>query len=152
MAADGRKDKCISLDWQRGSWAVMKSSRSAYVVHFFYQQRSYTMKKSIVSIAVGSVFVASAALAPAAYAADNPFSGAKLDSGNQLAQADTKTDTKAKDGKCGAGKTSDAKCGANKAADGKCGADKAKEGVDKKKDGKCGEAKCGANKKAEEKK
>ena len=89
------------------------------------------MKKSIVSIAVGSAFVASAALAPAVNAAENPFSGAKLDAGYQLAQADTKT----KDAKCGADKKGEAKCGA-----------------DKKKEGKCGEAKCGANKKAEEKK
>ena len=110
------------------------------------------MKKSIVSIAVGSAFVASAALAPVANAADNPFSGAKLEAGYQLAQADTK----APDGRCGADKRSDARCGANKKADGKCGADKkadGKCGADKKKDGKCGEAKCGANKKkAEEKK
>jgi len=110
------------------------------------------MKKSIVSIAVGSVFVASAALAPAANAADNPFAGAKLSSGYQIAQADTKT----KDASCGADKKADAKCGADKKADGKCGADKAKDGkcgADKKRDGKCGEAKCGANKKkAEEKK
>jgi uncharacterized low-complexity protein len=94
------------------------------------------MKKSIVSIAVGSAFVASAALAPAANAADNPFAGAKLDSGYQLAQADTK----AKDAKCGADKKKDGKCG-----EGKCGADK-------KKDGKCGEGKCGAGKKHDEKK
>ncbi len=97
--------------------------------------------KSIVSLAIGSAFLATAALAPVAHAADNPFSMAKLDSGYQLAQAD-----KAKDGKCG-----EAKCGADKKkADGKCGGDKKKDGkcgADKKKDGKCGEAKCGADKK-----
>lgn len=107
------------------------------------------MKKSIVSIAVGSAFVAGAALAPAVHAADNPFSGAKLESGYQLAQADTK----AKDGKCGEGK-----CGAErKKHDGKCAGDKkheAKCGGDKAKDGKCGankqsEARCGANKAAD---
>ena len=109
------------------------------------------MKKSIVSIAVGSAFVASAVLAPTVNAAENPFSGAKLDSGYQLAQADTKT----KDAKCGADKKGEAKCGADKAKEGKCGGDKkgeAKCGADKKKEGKCGEAKCGGNKKAEEKK
>ena len=108
------------------------------------------MKKNIVSIAVGSAFIASAALAPVAHAADNPFAGAKLSSGYQLAQADTKADTKTRDASCGADKKADAKCGADKKADGKCGADKAKDGncgADKKKDGKCGEAKCGANKK-----
>jgi uncharacterized low-complexity protein len=110
------------------------------------------MKKSIVSIAVGSAFVASAALAPSVHAADNPFAGAKLSSGYQIAQADTKT----KDANCGADKKAEARCGADKKADGKCGADKAMDGkssVEKKRDGKCGEAKCGANKKkAEEKK
>ena len=99
------------------------------------------MKKSIVSIAVGSAFVASAALAPAVHAADNPFSGAKLESGYQLAQADTKT----KDAKCGGDKGKEAKCGADKKKDGKCGEGKC--GADKKKDGKCGEGKCGADKK-----
>jgi uncharacterized low-complexity protein len=109
------------------------------------------MKKSIVSIAVGSAFVASAALAPIANAADNPFSGAKLEAGYQLAQADTKT----KDAKCGGEKGKEAKCGGDKAKDGKCGADKKKDGkcgegkcgADKKKEGKCGEGKCGADKK-----
>jgi uncharacterized low-complexity protein len=109
------------------------------------------MKKSIVSIAVGSAFVASAALAPIANAADNPFSGAKLEGGYQLAQADTKT----KDAKCGGEKGKEAKCGGDKAKDGKCGADKKKDGkcgegkcgADKKKEGKCGEGKCGADKK-----
>lgn len=109
------------------------------------------MKKSIVSIAVGSAFVASTALAPVVNAAETPFSGAKLESGYQLAQADTK----AKDAKCGADKKGEAKCGADKAKEGKCGGDKKGEGkcgADKKKEGKCGEGKCGANKKAEEKK
>jgi uncharacterized low-complexity protein len=109
------------------------------------------MKKSIVSLAVGSAFVASAALAPVANAADNPFAGAKLESGYQLAQADTKT----KDAKCGGDKGKEAKCGGDKAKDAKCGADKKKEGkcgegkcgADKKKEGKCGEGKCGADKK-----
>lgn len=87
------------------------------------------MKKSFVSLAVGSAFVASAALAPV-HAADNPFAGAKLDAGYQLAQADTK----AKEGKCG-----EAKCGGDKKSEAKCGGDK-------KKEGKCGEGKCGAKK------
>ena len=104
------------------------------------------MKKRIVSLAAGSVLVASTALSPAVNAADNPFSGAKLAGGYQLAQADTKT----KDAKCGGDKGKEAKCGGDKAKDAKCGADKAKEakcGSDKKKEGKCGEAKCGADKK-----
>jgi uncharacterized low-complexity protein len=117
-----------------------------HVVHFIHQQRSFIMKKRIVSLAAGSAIVASAALAPLAHAADNPFSGAKLAGGYQLAQADTKT----MDAKCGGDKGKEAKCGGDKAKDAKCGADKAKEakcGGDKKKEGKCGEAKCGADKK-----
>lgn len=104
------------------------------------------MKKHIVSLAAGSAFVASAVLAPVVNAADNPFSGARLEGGYQLAQADTKT----KDAKCGGDKGREAKLGGEKAKDAKCGADKAKEardGGDKKKEGKCGEAKCGADKK-----
>ena len=50
----------------------------------------------------------------------------------------TKTDTKAKDGKCGEHKDA-------KAKDGKCGEHKDK----KAKDGKCGEGKCGEKKKTE---
>lgn len=102
--------------------------------------------KNIVSIAVGSAFVATAALAPVANAADNPFAGAKLESGYQVAQADAKT----KEAKCGGDKAKEAKCGGDKAKEAKCGGDKAKEGKcggDKKKEGKCGEGKCGANKK-----
>jgi len=105
-------------------------------------------KKTSLTLALGSVFAA-AAFSPAAIAADSPFTSQKLSAGYQLAQADTK----AKDGKCGAGKKSDAKCGADKKADGKCGADKKADGkcgaekADKKRDGKCGESKCGADKK-----
>lgn len=101
-------------------------------------------KQNFAALALGSAFAA-ITLSPLASAADNPFSSAKLDSGYQLAQADTK----AKDGKCG-----EAKCGADKKAtekrkDGKCGEAKCgadKKAMDKKADGKCGEAKCGAKK------
>ena len=89
-------------------------------------------KKSIslaLSTALGTAFIAGAALSPAVHAADNPFGMQKLDGGYQLAQA--KTDDKKKDGKCG---------------EGKCGAEK--KTVEKKKDGKCGEGKCGADKAA----
>ncbi len=84
-----------------------------------------------------SAFLATAALAPVAHAADNPFAASQLSSGYQLAQADQKMmDGKKKDGSCGADKKKDGSCGADKKAAG-----------DKKKDGKCGEAKCGADKK-----
>lgn len=92
-------------------------------------------KQTLVSLAIGSAFTA-AALTPVAHAAaENPFGASKLQSGYQLAEADTKM----KDGKCG-----EAKCGADKKAEAKCGADKK---GDMKSDSKAGEAKCGANKK-----
>jgi len=109
-----------------------------------------TLGKSV-SLAVGAAFVASAALSPAAFAADNPFSVQKLDTGYKLAAADEKKmegkcgGDKAKDAKCGGDKKKDAKCGGDKAKDAKCGAEK--KAGDKKKDGKCGEGKCGADKK-----
>lgn len=88
------------------------------------------MEKKII---LGTFAAASVVLSPLASAADNPFQIGKLESGYQLAQADTKT----KDGKCG-----EAKCGADKkSADEKKAADKKKDGAcggDKKKDGSCG--------------
>ena len=75
-------------------------------------------RKTRVALAIGSTLAANAALA-----VNNPFSLAALDSGYQLAQADTKQ----KEGKCG-----EAKCGAEKKMkDGSCGANK------KAKDGSC---------------
>lgn len=81
-------------------------------------------KRQLASLAVTSAFAATA-LSPLAHAAENPFAVKSLQSGYQLAQADTKQ----KDGKCG---------------EGKCGGDKKAE---KGKDGKCGEGKCGSTKK-----
>ena len=86
-------------------------------------------KKTVLSLAVGTAFAATAALAPMAHAADNPFAMQKMSSGYLLAEADMKM----KDGSCGADKKKDGSCGDKK--------------VEKKKDGKCGEGKCGANKK-----
>jgi uncharacterized low-complexity protein len=82
-------------------------------------------KQQLLTLALGSAFAAVVVLP--AQAAVNPFAAKQLDAGYQVAQADMKADTKAKDGKCGADKK-----------------------ADKKKDGKCGEAKCGADKKAKE--
>ena len=87
-------------------------------------------KQHLITIALGSAFAA-ATLLPA-HAAGNPFAAKNLDAGYQVAQADMKSDSKAKDGKCG---------------EGKCGGDKK---TTKAKDGKCGEGKCGADKKAKE--
>ena len=88
-------------------------------------------KQNLVSLAAGSAFAA-ITLSPLAQAADNPFGATRLQAGYQLAQTDSKT----KDGSCGADKKIDAKCGADKKA-----------ATEKRKDGKCGEAKCGADKK-----
>ena len=109
-------------------------------------------KKTLLSLAVGTAFAATAGLAPIAHAADNPFGMQTLRTGYQMAQADTTTEApaeKAKDGSCGADKKHDGNCGADKKKDGTCSAAKMKEGKcgNKKKDGKCGEGKCGANKK-----
>lgn len=111
-----------------------------------------TMKKmNSLTLVVGAAF-ATTVFSTAAFAGSNPFAMQKLDSGYQLAAADTdkKMDgscgDKMKDGKCGAkmkkkdGKCGEGKCGANKKKvhDGKCGADKMKDGS------------CGAGKKMEE--
>jgi uncharacterized low-complexity protein len=116
-------------------------------------------KTTLTQLIVGGVAVAGALSAQVASA--SPFQSRSLDSGYQVAQADTAMPAaaasapKAKEGKCGEGKCgagmkkkmkhAEGKCGADKKADGKCGADK-------KADGKCGadkhaEGKCGADKK-----
>lgn len=94
------------------------------------------MKKiKTASLAVGAAFAATV-LSPAAFAGGNPFAMHKLDSGYQVAAADT---DKKVDGKCGEGK-----CGAKmKKKEGKCG-------TDKKQDSKLDEGRCGAGKKMEE--
>ncbi len=101
-------------------------------------------KQKLLSLFVGSSFAA-VALAPVVYAVENPFAATKLESGYQLAQADTK----GKEGKCGEAKCGGEKKAAEKKRDGKCGEAKCgadKKPADKKADGKCGEAKCGAKK------
>lgn len=92
-------------------------------------------RTTLITAALGTAFAATAALAPVAHAAGNPFAASQLSSGYQLAQADTRMDDKKKD----------ASCGGDKKKDGSCGGDK--KASDKKKDGKCGEAKCGGDKK-----
>jgi uncharacterized low-complexity protein len=87
--------------------------------------------KTTLILATGAAFAATAAFAPVASAADNPFGMAKLDSGYQLTAADDKKkDGKCGEGKCGAG-MSDKKPADDKKKDGSCGGDK-------KKDGSCG--------------
>lgn len=79
-------------------------------------------KKTALSLAIGSAFIASIAAAPIAGAADNPFHMDSLKSGYQVAGV-----TKNEEAKCG-----EAKCG---------GAESDKGG-----EAKCGEAKCGGSK------
>jgi uncharacterized low-complexity protein len=100
--------------------------------------------KSTLSLALGSVFVASMAASSVASATQSPFAMASLDNGYMVAQADKAKEGKCGEGKCGATKAKEGKCGGDKAKakEGKCGGDKAKM-----KDGKCGEGKCGATKK-----
>ncbi len=119
-----------------------------FVLNFKLRRNTnMTIKKSTLSIALGSVFIASMAASSVVSAAQNPFAMASLDKGYMVAAADMAKDGKMKDGKCGEGK-----CGANKAKEGKAGGDMAKEG--KMKEGKCGgdpakmkDGKCGADKK-----
>lgn len=64
-------------------------------------------KKTALSLAIGSAFATSMALAPVASAADNPFEMDSLKDGYQIV-ADKKAEAKCGEGKCGAG-TTDAK-------------------------------------------
>ena len=93
-------------------------------------------KKTLITTAVGSAFVASMAAAPLASAAENPFALSGLASGYQVAD-----NHKAKEGKCGGKTEADMK-----AKDGKCG------NTAKMKDGKCGEGKCGSKSQGDAKK
>ena len=116
-----------------------------FVLNFKLRRNTnMTINKSTLSIALGSVLVASLAASSAASAAQNPFAMASLDKGYMVAAADTAKDGKMNDGKMKDGKCGEGKCGASKdkAKDAKSDADKAKM-----KDGKCGEGKCGAAKK-----
>lgn len=69
-------------------------------------------KNTLISVAVGSAFVATLSATPLALAGENPFALQSLEQGHQVA------DSKGmKEGKCGEGK-----CGASmKAGEGKCG-------------------------------
>ena len=104
-----------------------------------------TNNKSTLTLALGTVFVASMAASSLAVAAQNPFSMASLDRGYMVAAADMSKEAKAKEGKCGEGKCGASKADSTKMKDGNCGANKP--ATDKAKDGKCGEGKCGSTKK-----
>ncbi|HQS82579.1 MAG TPA: hypothetical protein PKV42_08965 [Thiobacillus sp.] len=99
-------------------------------------------KKTLITAAVGTAFVASMAAAPIVSAAENPFALSGLSSGYQVADNHGEmkpTDKKMPEGKCGEGK-----CGATK-KDAK--ATEMKPTDKKMPEGKCGEGKCGAAKK-----
>jgi uncharacterized low-complexity protein len=121
---------------------------------FIYPGENPMSKKTLITTAIGSAFVASMAAAPIASAAENPFALSGLSSGYQVADNHA---AKPKEGKCGEGKcgAKDAKAKEGKCGEGKCGtkakgdANKAEAGKtssEKMKDGKCGEGKCGAKK------
>lgn len=83
------------------------------------------MNKKLLSIAVGTTFVASIT-AGAAIASENPFGMSELDSGYQVAMSimpEGSCGGKTEEGKCGEGsKTEEGKCGeGKKATEAKCG-------------------------------
>lgn len=122
-------------------------------------------KKTLISAAVGTAFVATLGAAPLASAAENPFAMQSLGQGYMVAQAG-----KMGEGKCGGMKAGEGRCGmtmmdANK--DGKISKEEftkhheamfatmdankdgsiSKDEMGKMMDGKCGEGKCGGMKK-----
>lgn len=68
-------------------------------------------KKSIISMAVGSVFAATLGV-PIVAAADNPFAMQSLDKGYMVADAHKYGEKKGGEGKCGEGTCGEGKCGA----------------------------------------
>ncbi len=82
---------------------------SHYLEHNYFL-RIFIMNKTqkTIALAIGGAFALS--IVPTSVnAASNPFTAKSLSSGYQVADAEMKTDMKAKDGKCSTGK-----CGANK--------------------------------------
>ncbi len=98
-------------------------------------------KQTALTLALGTAFAASFAVAPVAKAADNPFAMDSLKSDYQVVDEAGKK----ADGKCGATKgmsKADREANAKMMGEGKCGEGKC--GVKNVKEGKCGEGKCGA--------
>ena len=71
-------------------------------------------KKSIISLAVGSVFAATLGAVPIVSAADNPFAIQSLDKGYMVADANKYGEKKGGEGKCGEGICGAAMADANK--------------------------------------
>ena len=81
------------------------------------------MNKKLLSIAVGTTFVASVTVANAT-TTENPFGMNELDSGYQVAMSimpEGSCGEKGEEGKCGGDKATEAKCGGDKATEAKCG-------------------------------
>jgi len=71
-------------------------------------------KKTVVSLAIGSAFAASVAIAPVASAADNPFEMDSLKDGYQIIAAKKSKEGKCGEGRCGGGGTKAKKSSSNK--------------------------------------
>ena len=69
-------------------------------------------KKSVISMAVGSLFAATLGAVPLVSAADNPFAIQSLDKGYMVADANKYGEKKGGEGKCGEGKCGEGICGA----------------------------------------
>jgi uncharacterized low-complexity protein len=99
-------------------------------------------KQTVLTVALGTAFAASFAIAPIAKAVGNPFAMDSLKSGYQIAGDDKKADSKGPAGKMS---KADKEANAKMMKEGKCGEGKC--GVKNVKEGKCGEGKCGESKK-----
>ena len=110
-----------------------------------------TNKKNVISVALGSAFVASLAVSPLVNAAENPFSLQSLNQGFLV--ADNHAD-KAAEGKCAGmkDKAAEGKCAGmkDKAAEGKCAGMKDQAAEDKGEGMKDAKAEGEADKKAAE--
>lgn len=71
-------------------------------------------KKTVISVAVGSAFVATLGAASAAFAAENPFALQPLDKGYMVADHHEAKPKAMKEGKCGEGKCGMGMADANK--------------------------------------
>jgi uncharacterized low-complexity protein len=71
-------------------------------------------KKAALSLAIGSAFAATVAIAPVANAADNPFEMDSLKDGYQVIAAKKSKEGKCGEGRCGGGGTKAKKSSSNK--------------------------------------
>lgn len=93
--------------------------------------------RSAIITAIGATFLAAAAIAPVANAADNPFSLTQIKGGYQVAGKEGSCGGKKGESSCG-GKKGESHCGGKKDGESHCGGKK-----DKKGEASCGEGKCG---------